>query len=119
MGISRVRAGELAAQLAGAGVKAHTDPGKAAGNLPCLLIGPPVLTPGTAGGGGYTATWSIFALASVSAGATAAWDDLDVLVDRVEEVLGVERAEPTSYTLPTGGDPLPAYRITHTEAIGG
>lgn len=109
------RGRELAALLSAAGVPAVVDVRDATANLPCILVPPPRLE-----FDGYafaTATWGLVALAATSAGAGEAWQQLVTLVDGAAAVLPVETANPTSYQLPTGGDPLPAYVLSLTESL--
>lgn len=109
------RARELAAQLVGAGVPAVADVRDATANLPCILIPPPRLDFDLHVGA--TTTWGLVALAATNAGAADAWAQLVTLVDGAAALLPIETAAPTSYQLPTGGDPLPAYVLTFTESL--
>jgi hypothetical protein len=83
---------------------------------PCLLVVP---VPGL----DYTAStlegsieveWTIVALAQPPADLEAA-RELELLVDRVSEVLDVTRARPASYRIPTTETDVPAYLITVNE----
>lgn len=117
MGTRRARGEEIAAQLRAAGVKASTDVGTVTAQLPAVLIPPPALEPAM---DGFVVTWRLVALASVTQGSSTAWDQLDDLVDKVDASgLLIQRADPFSYQLPTGGDPVPAYALTFTETLGG
>lgn len=107
----------LAAELVGFGISAVVDVTTAVANLPCVLIPPPTLDFVSQPDGSPTARWQLVAIAADSSGTRTSWEQLDALVTSVAELLPVERAEPISYTLPTGGDPLPAYAITLTGSI--
>lgn len=108
------RAGELAAQLAGAGIQATTDVQALGAQLPAVLVGPPVLSDPV--GAGWTATWRLLAVASTP-DALAAWGQLDQLVEAVTRELPVERCEPVSFAAVPGTDPLPAYALTFTAYV--
>lgn len=109
------RAEALAAELRVSGVRAYLDPAQAGANLPAVLVPPPILAFDLPVGA--TATWRLVALAADPTGSRGSWAELDELVETVAAALPVERAEPTTYVLPTGGDPLPAYSVTLTESV--
>lgn len=106
------RALELAAKLTADGITATVDPRSA--TPPCVLIVPPARTFDL--GCGYTATWELWALVSGTANADA-HKALDALVDRVANVLPLERADLQAYALSVDAPPLPAYRLTFSEGI--
>jgi hypothetical protein len=117
MGTRRARGEEIAAQLRAAGVKASTDVGAVTASLPAVLIPPPALAPSM---DGFVVTWRLVALASITQGSSAAWDQLDDLVDQVDAAgINIDRADPFSYQLPTGAEPVPAYALTFTETVSG
>ena len=104
-------AAQLAEQLVAAGVTATHDPAKAATHRPCVLVPPPAVDYSA-----RTNTWRLVALAGKSHGDLAALRQLDQLVQDVVAAMPgyVETAEPGSYVLTGGADPVPAYilRIT-------
>lgn len=109
------RAKLLAELLEGEGIRATHDVTKATGRLPCILVPPPTLT--------YdrphphaSVEWRLVALADGTSQAKA-WEQLDNLLVALEDALELERAEPASYVLPTGGDPVPCYVITYLESL--
>lgn len=108
------RAVTLVALLKASNIKATVSVPEALASLPCVLVPPPTIGPGTYGGG--TKTWRLVAIAADPLGDVASWQQIDELLDQVEDVLPIERAEPIAYQLPTGGDPLPAYAITYIES---
>lgn len=108
------RAAELVQELAAAGIKATRSVAAAAQQLPCVLIPPPTLGPGTYAG--PTITWRLVALAANPLGDVDSWAQIDALVEQLMAALPVERAEPTSYQLPNSDHPLPAYFVTLTES---
>lgn len=108
-------AAELAAALVAAGQPAFTDIKAVAGNLPCVLVPPPRVE--WTGYGAVTARWRLVAIAGAPLGNQDSWAQLDAMLAAVAAVLPAEAADPISYTLPTGGDPLPAYAITVTGSV--
>lgn len=108
------RAGQLAAELSGAGLAATDDPQKLSGRLPGVLVGPPRLAFDV--GIGATATWRLLAVASTP-DALRAWEQLDPIVGVVAGLLPIETAEPVSFAATPGEDPLPAYALTFTEYV--
>jgi hypothetical protein len=94
----------LADQLKAAGVRATHDPAVAAANRPCVLVPPPAIDYRA-----RTNTWRLVALAGKSHGDLAALDQLDDLVQLVVDLVDVETADPGSYVLTGGTDPVPAY----------
>lgn len=108
------RAASLVQLLAASGITATRSVPDALAKLPCVLIPPPNIGPGTYGSA--TTTWRLVALAADPLGGEDAWQQLDGLLDQVLDVLPVDRAEPTAYALPGDQPPLPAYAITYTES---
>lgn len=104
---------ELVATLEGAGLRATVDVRNAV--PPCVLVPPPVRRYDL--NTGYSVEWRLYALAP-GPGTSDAWLALDALLDALDDVLDVERAEPGSYTIPTADGALnvPAYIITATGA---
>lgn len=90
------QAQQIAARLTAAGVKAYTDPDKAASNRPCVLVTPPLIDWTT-----RAATWQLAVLTSHDVGSEAAFRQLDETLADVAAALvdTVERATPTSYYL--------------------
>lgn len=89
---------------------ATIDPGSAAANRPCILVGPPRLD---WRGGTFAAplvTWSLIALSSKSTGSVDALNELDALMEAVVDVFPIETAEPVRY--PVGSELVPAYSLT-------
>jgi hypothetical protein len=112
MSASFARATQLVEALVAAGVRATVDP--SAVNPPAVLVVPPTRAYDI--GCGFTATWSLVALAPAGQGADrTTWAQLDALVDAVAAAVALERAELVAYTL--NGTSLPAYRCTFQEAI--
>lgn len=68
----------------------------------------------TALDGSSTLTWTVYALAK-SPGDLAAAQALEELVVLAAGVLDFETADPSSYELPSGSTPFPAYSISWTE----
>jgi hypothetical protein len=113
--MSYARAAELMAQLEAHDIRAVADPRSV--YPPCVLLTPPARRydlPLPA----YTATWSLVCLAP-GPGTADAWVALDQLLDAVVGALELDdsTATPSSYQLPTGGEPLPAYILTMTEGV--
>lgn len=105
------RARAYADQLTAAGVPTFVDPAAAQANLPCALVVPPTLTFDRLDGDA-TASWRVVALAHGPAG-LAAWAALDeLLAALVAAGLDAQRADPGSYSITAGSDPLPCYIIT-------
>lgn len=105
-------ADRIVAALLAAGVPATRDVREASANRPCVLVPPPLVDYLAA-----STTWRLIALARDVLGSATSWEELDDLLERVNAVLPVERAEPVGYALPglTGDTtPLPAYAITMT-----
>lgn len=109
------RARELAQQLAGTGITATEDVGKVVPNLPCVLVGPPVIELDISDGA--TVTWRLLAIAQAPADQHLAWQQLDELVDALDQELPIERAEPTAWAPAPNHDPFPAYAVTFTETL--
>lgn len=83
---------------------------------PCLLVVP---VPGldytrSTLEGSVEVEWTIVALAPPPADLEAA-RELELLVDRVSEVVDVTRARPASYRIPATESDVPAYLITVNE----
>lgn len=103
-------AGAICAKLTAAGIRATTDPG--AINLPAVLVVPPRRVYDVACG--YTAIWSLHALAGAPVGADrTTWGQLDSLVDAIAAVYPVETAQPGAYVL--GPNTIPSYLVTFSE----
>jgi hypothetical protein len=109
---SFARASDIVALLAAAEVRASLDP--SAVNPPAVLVVPPTRAYDVPCG--FTATWTLIALAPGAQGADrGTWAALDRLVDAVADAVPLERAEMAAYTL--NGQTLPAYVCTFTEAL--
>lgn len=108
------RAGQLAAELTGAGIPATADPQKLTGILPGVLVPPPRLAFDV--GVGTTATWRLLVVGS-SSDPLRSWEQIDPLVSSVAARLPVEFADPASFAASPGEDPLPAYALTFTEYV--
>lgn len=104
----------LADELVSAGVRAVTSARSVV--TPCVLITPPVRTYDLSCG--YSATWSLFVVAS-GGGDEASWQALDDLTDALVAALPdpPETVTPTSWRADGGSEPLPAYRVDFTQAI--
>lgn len=116
MGAVTDRATEIAGQLTEGGVAATTDIRKV--KLPGALVVPVPdrdYTEGTLGGG-YTATWTIYALTN-GPGDLRAAEELETVVDKVVALVDIETAEATAYKVPGSTDPLPGYKLTTHEII--
>lgn len=96
-------------------INAVVDVRNVAANTPCVLIPPPAVAFAAAPPGGEP-TWRLLLIAADGSGSRAAWEQLDRLLDAVDSALPIERADPTTFVNPGGGDPLPAYAVT---LIGG
>ena len=106
-------AAALESQLRAGGVVAHVDVRSAAASLPCVLIPPATIDGNTYGGPTYT--WRLIVLAADTLGSLHSFEQLSELLDQLDDLLPVERAEPIAYALPAlGGDPLPAFAVTVT-----
>jgi hypothetical protein len=107
------RAAEIVAKLVAGGIRATTDPG--ALNAPAVLVIPvPKRTYDV--GCGFTATWTLHALAPAPSGAdrtTAAL--LNGMVDTVAGIFPVEEAQPGAYIL--GPNTHPSISLTFTEVL--
>lgn len=90
--------------------KAYLDPIDAASNRPCYLIAPPAIDLTQRRG-----TWRVVALSSEPRGSFPALAELVELVERAENVLPIESADPANYVLTADLTP-PAYllRLTTT-----
>jgi hypothetical protein len=64
--------------------------------------------------GGSSLTWTVYALAK-SPGNKQAAVALEELVILAAGVLDFDTAEPTSYQLPSGSDPFPAYSMSFSD----
>jgi hypothetical protein len=103
----------IAAKLEAAGIRATTD--ATALNPPAVLIPPPRRDWDT--GCGYTATWTLHAIApAITGGDRVTWAQLDQLVDAIASVYPVTSALPGAYVLE--GKAMPSYAVTFT-APGG
>jgi hypothetical protein len=100
----------ICAKLSAAGIRATTDPG--AINLPAVLVVPPRRVYDV--GCGYTAVWTLHALAGAPTGADrTTWAALDTLVDAIASIYPVETAQPGAYVL--GPNTIPSYLVTFSE----
>lgn len=112
MGTSYDRAVEVIAKLSTLGVRAATDP--AGANPPVILLLPPERRYDL--GCGYTAVWTLVALAPGAQGADrSTWQALDRLADAAAQVVHVSDVQLVAYTL--NGTTFPSYLITSEEAI--
>lgn len=107
------RAGQLVEQLAGAGLKATADPQHVAGAAPCVLVAPPRVQLA----GDRHVAWPLYLIAGSTVPSLATWQLLDDLLDQVADVLPITSAAPASWAPAAGVDPMPAYLVTHEEAI--
>ena len=97
-------------RLNAAGIRATTDP--AALNLPAVLVPPPRRVYDLACG--YTAVWTIYALAPAPTGGDhVTWAALDELVDAIAATYPVEQAQPGAYVV--GTNAVPSYTVTFSE----
>jgi hypothetical protein len=99
-------------RLTNAGIRATADPRSA--TPPCVLVPPPNRTYDLACG--YTARWSVWALAPGAANADA-HKALDDLADAVADVLPVREMTLSAYVLAADAPALPGYRIDFDEGI--
>lgn len=105
-------AASLEALLRDAGLNARRDVAGLANSLPGILIPPPVVERHSLDGAPLV-TWRLILLAANPLGSLASFEQLAELLDDLDDVLPVERADPISYALPAlGSDPLPAYAVT-------
>lgn len=103
---------DLEALLREAGINARVDVAGLANSLPGVLIPPPTVDRSTLDGTPLV-TWRLIVLAAQPLGSFASFEQLAELVDAIDGVLAVDRADPISYSLPAlGSDPLPAYAVT-------
>lgn len=109
------RAAQIVATLTDAGINATADVREATAKLPGVLLTPPTLDYDLPRGA--SATWRLVVIAAAPLGNADAWEQLDALLVQLAGLVDLTRAEPTAYKLPTGGDPLPAYIATFTEAV--
>ncbi|QOR55308.1 MAG: hypothetical protein SHS37scaffold537_6 [Phage 68_12] len=109
------RAQEFVALLKTTGKPATLDVTKV--DLPGYLVIPiPKYAFGTDLDGGSSLTWTVYAIAK-SPGNLQAAKALEELVVLAAGVLDFETADPTSYTLPSGSDPFPAYSISFSDDL--
>jgi hypothetical protein len=107
-------AAALEAELRAAGINARVDVAGLANSLPGVLIPPPIVDRYTLSGE-PTITWRLILLAANPLGSLASFEQLAGLLDDLDDVVPIERADPISYALPAlGSDPLPAYAVTLT-----
>ena len=106
-------AAAICAKLTGAGIRATTDPG--ALNPPAVLVVPPRRVYDT--NCGYTATWTLHAIAPNPTGFAAAntWAALDDLVDAIAAVYPLQEATPGAYVL--RDKTHPSYLVLFTEVL--
>lgn len=113
MGTVMDRAAELVTLLKTTGKPATLDVTKV--EVPGYLLVPiPKYDFGTDLEGGSSLTWTVYALAK-SPGNKQAGIALEELVILAAGVLDFETASPTSYELPSGSDPFPAYSISFSD----
>lgn len=113
MGTVTDRAQEFVDLLKTTGKPATLDVTKV--DLPGFLVIPiPKYAFGTDLDGGSSLTWTVYAIAK-SPGNKQAALALEELVVLAAGVLDFETAEPSSYTLPSGSDPFPAYSISFSD----
>lgn len=88
------------------GLRAYTDPDKAASNRPCVLVTPPLIDWQT-----RAAVWQFAVLTSHPVGSEAAWKQLDDTLAALSAALDnrVERAQPTAYYLTAAHPQVPCY----------
>jgi hypothetical protein len=103
---------EAVAKLAAGDVSVTADPAEAETNRPCVLVAPPTLDYAT-----RTLTHRLIVLAGHDDPTLDAFAQLADLVDTVDAVLPVERAEPTTYPLTQSSGAVPAYLLTVTATI--
>jgi hypothetical protein len=101
----------IADELTGLGLRATVDPRSA--QPPCILVTPPVRNYTL--GCGWSAEWTLVLL-STGTGADS-FKVLDDWLDQLAAHVDIETARPSAYQLVSGGDPIPAYLVTVTEAI--
>lgn len=107
-------AAELETQLRAAGINARVDVAGLANSLPGVLIPPPLVDRYSLSGE-PAITWRLILLAANPLGSQASFEQLAGLLDALDDVVPIERADPISYALPSlGSDPLPAYAVTLT-----
>lgn len=108
MGRLRAVMAAVAEELAGLDVHAVMDP--LAINPPCAVIEPPTLERLTGCADGATVRVHLIAPAGV--GSADALTVLDEMLDAVMPALDPDRVEPTTYVLPSTGEPSPALTLT-------
>lgn len=103
--------------LAGAGLNAANDMRDL--NLPGVYVTPPTVSYRFAKGD-WTAAWTAYAV-TMNAGRDLALSELGVLLDGVQEALAdaVVTGTPADVDSLTGGDRLPAYRLTWNARVEG
>lgn len=101
----------IADELTAFGLRATVDPRSA--QPPCVLVTPPVRTYTL--GCGFSAEWTLVLLTN-GTGADG-FSQLDDMLDQLAEHVDIDTARPAGYQLTSGGDPIPAYLVTVTEAI--
>lgn len=112
MGTSHDRAATIIKALSALGCRATTDP--SACSPPVILLLPPERRYDL--GCGYTAVWTLVALAPAASGADrSSWQALDRLADAAAEVVSVSDVQLVAYSL--SGTTYPAYLLTAEEAI--
>jgi hypothetical protein len=112
MGTSYDRAEAIIKELFALGCRATTDPGAA--SPPVILLLPPERTYNV--GCGYSARWTLVALAPAAQGADrSSWLALDRLADAAADVLDVTDVQLVAYTL--SGTTYPSFLITAEEAL--
>lgn len=114
MATIRQAAQQLADRLNTHGIRAHVDPAAAETNRPGVLVAPPVLDYDAGTYAGPRATWRLIVLSSFPAATLAYLDEVAPLLQALEDVVDIDRAEPGNYQLTTPGDPVPCYVVTVT-----
>lgn len=115
MGTAREQAEGLVEKIKAGGIlRATRDPKQAAANRPTCLVPPPKVdwTRGTYAG--PELTWQLVLLSSHAAGSIEAFDQLDHLLDKLADLVDVERAEPAQYPLAPDTPAVPCYVVTTT-----
>lgn len=106
------RANQLAEEIAALGIRATVEP--VAAVPPCVLITPPERRFDV--GCGFTARWTLAAIAPGALGADrTTWDALDLMAEAVSDVVDLESVQPVAYVL--NGQQLPTYLLIFEEAL--
>ena len=104
----------LADEIRTAGVRNVTTKASAA-VPPCVLVVPiPARVYDIAHG--YTATWTVVAMAPAPGDERAA-EQLDDMVNRIATVIPLESADPSAWQIPGADSPVPAYVCKYTTEV--